>query len=141
MILENDIYLLTCSSQCSTTGVTKAVVCVILLWDDVYKRTLLSAATTVLFICSVVLYKMSPFVTYTLVFSLSRIAESLLCMQAIAYCKRPKNQQNKNPNKTKQRKNKQQQQQTKKKTNKHTSPQKKNPKPPQQSSPPHPLHQ
>ena len=30
------------SSQCSTTGVTKAVVCVILscLWDGAYKRTL-----------------------------------------------------------------------------------------------------
>ena len=27
------------SSQCSTTGVKKAVVCVI-LWDDAYKRTL-----------------------------------------------------------------------------------------------------
>ena len=26
-------------SQCSTTGVTKAMVCVI-LWDDAYKRTL-----------------------------------------------------------------------------------------------------
>ena len=26
------------SSQCSTTGVTKAVVCVILLWNDAYKK-------------------------------------------------------------------------------------------------------
>ena len=28
------------SSQCSTTGVTKAVVCAIHLWDGAYKRTL-----------------------------------------------------------------------------------------------------
>ena len=28
------------SSQCSTTGVTKAVVCVTCLWDNAYKRTL-----------------------------------------------------------------------------------------------------
>ena len=28
------------SSQCSTTGVTKAVVCVICMWYDAYKRTL-----------------------------------------------------------------------------------------------------
>ena len=28
------------SSQCPSTGVTKAVVCVSCLWDDAYKRTL-----------------------------------------------------------------------------------------------------
>ena len=35
------IELLSRSSQCSTTGLTKAVVCAILsVWDDAYKRTL-----------------------------------------------------------------------------------------------------
>ena len=37
---ENVLYKMSRSSQCSTTGVTKAVVCVILSVDGAYKITL-----------------------------------------------------------------------------------------------------